>query len=128
MSYDIDLIKDGRPAAVPAHAEGGTYVLGGTDQAQLNVTYNYSARYAEVLVPLPAGEGQPLALQPFSVHAPQGQRAEDTIPWLEAVVAQLGTEQDRGDYWAATPGNAGYAASILLAWARLHPDGIWEVC
>jgi len=39
---------------------------------------------------------------------------------LQKAISLLGTERDP-DYWKATEGNAGYALSILLGWARLHP-------
>jgi hypothetical protein len=35
--------------------------------------------------------------------------------------------QDGGCYWAATPGNTGYALNILLEWSLVRPDGIWKV-
>ncbi|QLE46504.1 hypothetical protein FD723_40545 (plasmid) [Nostoc sp. C052] len=35
--------------------------------------------------------------------------------------------EDGGGYWAATPGNAGYALNILLQWTVEYPDGIWCV-
>jgi len=41
-------------------------------------------------------------------------------------VGTLGTEHC-GDYWADTLGNAGFALSLLLAWARDHPTAVWEV-
>jgi len=45
MSWDIDLTCHGckRPVIVEHHeGEGGTYQIGGTNEASLNVTYNYS--------------------------------------------------------------------------------------
>jgi hypothetical protein len=43
MSYDIHLAyPDERECLVGNHADGGTFVIGGTDEAWLNVTYNYS--------------------------------------------------------------------------------------
>lgn len=42
MSYDVTFLDaDDRPCVVPDHTEGGTYALGGTTEATLNVTYNY---------------------------------------------------------------------------------------
>src|SRR4029077_6146288 len=44
----------------------------------------------------------------------------------ESGKGQVGTERD-DDYWAPTDGNAGYAASILLGWAKQHPEATWRV-
>ena len=52
--------------------------------------------------------------------------ARDTTARLERAVETLGTQRD-DDYWKPTPGNAGYALSILLKWARQHPNGVWIV-
>ena len=35
MSYDISLEVDSIPVTVKRHAEGGTFAIGGTDQAYL---------------------------------------------------------------------------------------------
>ena len=111
MSYWIYLEKDGKTVEVDNHSEGGTYVLGGTTEADMSVTYNYS------MVTIPVG---------FRFSGLHDVSAADSIPTLERVVKELGTEQD-DDYWAPTPGNAGYAANILLKWARQHPDAVWRV-
>ena len=34
-------------------------------------------------------------------------------------------EKYEKDYWAPTPGNAGYALKILLDWAIMNPDGVF---
>lgn len=101
------------PVDVERHAEGGTYALGGTSDAELNVTYNYGGHFTRAL-----GGGFKDVLD--------DKRAGDVIPLLEGAVAMLGTERD-GDYWNNTPGNAGHALSILLAWARQRPDAIFAV-
>ncbi len=108
MSYWVSLKHAGTEffVTVPPHSEGGTHVLGGTDEAELNVTYNYSTHWR--------------------VKDIDGMKADDTIPILEEQVALLGTARDE-DYWAATKGNVGYMCSILLAWAKQHPDAVWEV-
>ena len=111
MSYDVSLsYPDGRPITVGAHEEGGTYVLGGSDLPYLNITYNYWKIYD--------GLG-------FAVRDLDGQRAGDTIKKLDALVDHLGTEADP-DYWRPTEGNAGRAVAVLLAWARQHPDAVWD--
>lgn len=124
MSWDVTLYREREagtdwpvPLDVPRHTEGGTYVMGGSPRACLNVTYNYGARYREHLPPADSN---------ILVTMLDGKTAAETIPLLERLVAALGTERDR-DYWQPTAGNAGYALSILLAWARLYPDAHWDV-
>ena len=111
MSYDVELRQDEKVVKVESHEEGGTYVMGGCDSARLNITYNYAPVYA---------------LLHFSIRDLNGCQAKDTIRRLVHTVEKLGTYQDE-DYWAATTGNAGYAANILLNWALLYPEAIWEV-
>ncbi len=114
MSYDINLSypESGR-AQVETFAEGGTYVLGGSTDASLNVTYNYGSFYYEYLD------------KELGIRWLYGKQAKDTVERLQHAVEALGTERS-DDYWEKTPGNAGYALSILLSWARLHPDASWS--
>ena len=168
MSYDIYLRDGDETVQVPVHSEGGTYVLGGTTEGHLNLTYNYSPHYREHIDP------------EKGIRWLYGKRAGDTIERLESAIAALGTDRwegphytlsmeaigdvwhewvhgqglpddfhprslnlpeyarelssaiaagivyDTGGYWASTEGNAGYALSILLGWARMHPDAIWS--
>lgn len=114
MSYDISLIdKDGEPVTVELFEEGGTLPLGGTDKTTLNVTYNYSMHFYSHLDHVKG------------IRWLYGKQAKDTIKQLEQAVKELGMEQN-SDYWLATEGNAGYALSILLKWAKQHPEAIWE--
>ena len=55
-----------------------------------------------------------------------GKKASETIERLKHAVNVLGVEKSQ-DYWASTQGNAGFALSILLKWAKQHPDGRWRV-
>lgn len=113
MSYWVHLQKDGEDVAVENHSEGGTFVVGGTNTAELNVTYNYGKHYRQTL-----GEG---GLRYLNMKL-----AKDVTKSLQEAVERLGTERDV-DYWKATPGNAGYALSILLEWAKQHPDAEFVV-
>jgi len=114
MGYDVDLVQDGQLVEVESFTDGGTYAIGGSTDASLNITYNYSPRYREVM------DGQ--GLREF-LH---GKRAADVMPGLEMAVRALGTECS-DDYWAPTPGNAGHALNVLLGWARQYPDAVFEV-
>ena len=53
-----------------------------------------------------------------------GKKALVCIGRLHGAIRELGMVQDY-DYWKATPGNAGYALSILLKWAKQHPDAVF---
>jgi hypothetical protein len=116
MSWYVMLYAGEECVKVESHEEGGTYVLGGTDVADLNVTYNYSWFYYRFL---DAEDG---------LYWLNGKKAKDTIERLEKAVEELGTDQYQNDYWAPTHGNAGHALNILLVWAKQHPDAMWEVC
>jgi hypothetical protein len=113
MSYDIDLSYPDDLAQVENHADGGTYVLGGTTDASLNITYNYGRFYREHLD------------KEQGIRWLYNKKASETIDRLQKAVEDLGTTRD-ADYWKATPGNAGYALAILLSWARQHPEAVWS--
>ncbi|MBL7169522.1 MAG: hypothetical protein ISS48_00710 [Candidatus Aenigmarchaeota archaeon] len=115
MSFDVKLLdKKGKICQVEKHTEGGTYVLGGTIDASLNITYNYSKLYSKYL-----DEKQGLRFL-------DGKKAKDVIERLRETVFILGIVRDR-DYWKPTPGNAGYALVILLKWAKQHPEAMFKV-
>ena len=112
MSFDISLeYPDGRELKVDRIQEGGTQAIGGTDKADLNVTYNYS------LVANLAG---------VHIRGLDGSKASDTVGKLTKAVELLGTHQ-HDDYWADTSGNVGFALNILLGWAKQHHDAVWSV-
>lgn len=121
MSYDVSLECDGKTVQVDNHSEGGTYAVGGTEVADLNITYNYAEVYS---------------LFDFNIRDLDGKRAGDTIETMARIVSKTGTAQYQRsvgigswepDYWAPTPGNAGHALNMLLGWARQHPDAVWHV-
>lgn len=116
MSYDIDLVdpvmKEVLVLDAPHQMKGGTYCVGGTSRASLNITYNYAKHFIRVL-----GEG--------GIRSIYGKTAVETIPILETAISQLGDDASE-DYWAATEGNAKRALIQLLTLARLRPDGVWS--
>jgi hypothetical protein len=109
MSYDIYLVdEEDKTCIVKRHKEGGTFVANGTNDAHLNVTYNYSD---DLHLALDEEEG---------IRWLYGKSGKECTARLEAAVKALGTKRD-DNYWERTPGNAGYALSILLKWAKEHP-------
>jgi len=86
--------------------EGGTYVLGGSNEMSLNVTYNYGVH--------------------FNFQAIDQMTAQCTIKLFENVIRDLDDHVDP-DYWKPTGGNVKKAIILLLSWAKQHPEGIWEV-
>ena len=115
MSYDISLYEpDGTVAIVPDGHDlrGGTYQMGGCSEAWLNVTYNYSEHFHRVL-----GEK--------GVRTIYGMTGRESVPVLEAAIAQLGDDVS-SDYWAATEGNAKRALQNLRLLALACPDAKWN--
>ena len=114
MGYDIQLIgTDGEPVQVKRHSEGGTFVLGGTTSADINITYNYAAYFYDTI---DADEG---------IRFLYGKTAEMCIPRLHSAVRELGTVRS-DNYWAATPGNVGHIIEILLRWAKDNPSATFR--
>jgi hypothetical protein len=121
MSWTVELCYPHRTVArVPSHTEGGQYAVGGTEEASLYITYNYGDHLREALDDPTPDEGDVLG------RLLDGKRAGDCIPMLGRAVERLGVET-AAVYWVSTPGNVGKALSILLEWARLHPDARFEV-
>lgn len=115
MSWWVSLDDaKGKPLTVGRFEDGGTYVLGGSTEANLNITYNYGEHFRAVF------DGMRFR------DALDGKRAQDVIPMLERAVQQLGVVRSP-DYWEAVAGNAGHALNILLGWARQHPEGRFSV-
>jgi hypothetical protein len=114
MSYDIYLKKDDELVKIPRHEEGGTYQIGGTEEAALNVTYNDSWFFYRYLD------------ETDGIRWLYGKTGAEVIERLEKAVEVLGTNEYKKDYWAPTPGNAGKALATLLHWAKLHPDAVFE--
>ena len=119
MSYDISL-KDkdgGQVVSVDNHEEGGTYCLGGTTEASLNVTYNYSPFYYHFLD------------QDHGIRWLYGKTGKQSIPRLEYAIEKLkplGGDYRFENYWAPTPSNASHALQILLSWAKQHPTATFS--
>ena len=116
MSYDIYLLNPKTKRAIelggPHDLKGGTYAVGGTTEAWLNVTYNYSEFFYRML-----GEK--------GIRTIYGVTGEESIPILRAAANALKGEPS-DNYWDATEGNAKTALLDLIRLAKLAPYGVWD--
>lgn len=116
MSYDIYLkdpvTNETLQFDEPHHMRGGTYAVGGTTEASLNVTYNYAPNYYRVM-----GEK--------GIRSIYGMTGAESIYILKKAVDVLGDDVD-ADYWNPTEGNAKQALLQLMALAKMRPDGVWD--
>ena len=116
MSYDISLCDPVTHETLlvdhPHQIRGGTYAMHGTQEAWLNITWNYGPHFRRIL-----GEK--------GIRAIYGMTGAESIPVLKAAADQL-SDDVADDYWEPTEGNAKRALFGLIALAQLRPDGVWE--
>ena len=116
MSYDIELVDPITREVItfdsPHFMGGGTYQLGGSKELWLNITWNYSKYYYDIM-----GED--------GIRSIYNKSGAESIPILEDAISKLGDDVD-DNYWKATEGNAKRPLMQLLAMAKMRPDGIWE--
>ncbi len=116
MSYDISLrhpvTNEVLELDEPHQLRGGTYAVGGTKEAWLNVTYNYAEHFYGAM-----GEK--------GIRTIYGMTGAESIPIIKEAMERLGNDVDP-DYWESTEGNAKAALSGLLALAQMRPDGVWD--
>ena len=116
MSYDVYLHDPVTKQTIELdhvhYIRGGTYQLGGTTEAHLNITYNYAKHFKKVL-----GAG--------GIRSIYGMSGAESIPILRAAADKLGDDV-HDDYWQPTEGNAKRALFGLIALAQLRPDGVWK--
>lgn len=118
MSYDIRLCdpvsKDTIQFESAHRIAGGTYAMGGTSEAWLNITYNYSRFFYAAM-----GEK--------GIRTIYGMTGAESLPILKSAAEQLDLgDKKPHDYWKATPANARAALLGLIAFAEMRPDGIWD--
>lgn len=110
MSYDISIknkkTKETIVFPVKHTIAGGTYAVGGTDEAWLNITYNYAKFFYNTF----GDKG---------IRSLYGKDIAKTIPRIEKAIAALGNEKPVEDYWADTAGNAKAALINLKHLAEL---------
>ena len=138
MSYDITLTDPVTKKIIQfdsAHdMRGGTYVLGGTPEAWLNITYNYADWYYK------PGVFGPTKEKSKGIRAIYGLSGAESIPVLQKAISALQAmtedisdenrrqceEQGATGYWMPTRENAIKPLYQLLAMAKMRPDGVWD--
>ena len=124
MSYWVSLTEPDTEdrVEVPYFCAGGTYVVGGDDEASLNVTGNYGLR--EVAWDLI-----------------QGKTGAESLPIIEAAIRSVvarcadspahceGRFDDytNADYWKPALENCLAPLCLCESWAKHRPDGVWSV-
>lgn len=135
MSYDIELVDQitGKTLDLdaPHHMRGGTYAVGGTTQAHLNITYNYYRHFRRVFDDLSRprdkapqymiDEGVPAV----GIRTIYGLTGAESLPILDRAISMLGDDVDE-DYWKPTEGNAKRVLIQLRTLAAMRPDGLWH--
>lgn len=113
MSYDMALMRDGGICTydAPVERRQGTYQVGGSTQAEINITYNYSKIFRREF-----GDG--------GLSRLEGVSGKDSVVLLDAVISRL-KDDAHEDYWQATEGNARVCLMEMRAMARDFPDAVW---
>ncbi|RYD68692.1 MAG: hypothetical protein EOP83_00260 [Verrucomicrobiaceae bacterium] len=95
---------------------GGTYVLGGTPEASLNITYNYAKIFHACL-----GED--------GIRSIYGKTADESIAMLREGMSKLNHTDVHPDYWQACEGNVAAAMQglidIALMVKEVDPTAVW---
>lgn len=140
MSYDIRLLDPVTREPIMLESKhamtGGTFAIGGTQEAWLNVTYNYASWYYRDGVFPEEAE----AKGSKGIRTIYGLSGAESIPLLKQAIHALESldenisEEDRmqykkqgvDGYWMPTRENAIKPLYQLLALAQMRPDGVWD--
>ena len=110
----------------PHQMRGGTYPIGGSMTATINITYNYARHYRRVFQPRAS---EHLCLDEdgnlSGIRVIYGLTGAEAIPILQRAIELLANDVDE-DYWKPTEGNAKRALLQCLALSRMRPDGVWD--
>ena len=145
MSYDIYLrdrvTKETVHFDTPHQMAGGTYAVGGTNEAWLNITYNYAQWYYKDGVFPDRGEaGKDFYYRLTGIRSIYGLSGAESIPILEHAIKTLESmtedlseeeiqeykDRGAGGYWTPTRANAVRPLYQLLAMAKMRPDAVWD--
>lgn len=143
MSYDIYLREPVTKNVIEFEAvhdmTGGTYALGGTREAWLNITYNYSRWYYLDGV-FPSFDDTRFPAHMGGIRSIYGLSGAESIPVIEKAIEALWAtdaeltekeikefeSQGATGYWLPTKENAIKPLYKLLAMAKMRPDGVWD--
>lgn len=145
MGYDIRLIDPVTKKTIefdsPHQMKGSMYVVGGTTEAWLSVTYNYSRwYYKDGVFPNRDEAGKDFHDGLTGIRSIYGLSGAESIPILEHAIKVLESmEEDlsekeikeyknggAGGYWTPTRENAIKPLYQLLAMAKMRPDAVWD--
>lgn len=119
MSYDVHLVgpDDITLTSSEKVTEGGTQILGGTNECRLNITGNYWQVWKMI------------DWSPRDLHGTSGRLSQHNLAraWMKLGGAEERPPTPWSDYWAPTPGNCLVVVDRLLKWAKEHPTGRWSV-
>lgn len=126
MGFDVSLQMNGQSVQVESHTHGSIYVVGGTTDAEMSVTYNYSHLWPILLGRKPDSmtEDNPgYGLAPW-IH---GKKAADCQRLFEEAIEKWKAQLPYQDYWAPTIGNALAVIKVLHEWGTQYPDAVWVI-
>ena len=150
MSYDIYLIDPVTHETIefdnPHHMRGGTYQVGGSSEAWLNITYNYADYYYEATENDPRFFGSLPDDRPdenprnLGIRGIYGKTGAETIKMLSDMIHRIESKYKKDgdwittdvyegvnkDYWEPTAGNAVRPLYQLMSFCQLRPDGVWR--
>lgn len=105
MSYDIFVHKKDSDETLILNdkntARGGTYAINGTNEAWLNITWNYAPFFYKTI---DVEKG---------IRALYGKTPEEAIIILNKAISRLDASTESDDYWQSTAGNARKALQNL---------------
>lgn len=112
MSYDIHFVdKNGNTVRLwhKHQFQGGTYAVGGTEEASLNITYNYYRFFREFI------DGED------GIKSLEGKTAREASQILLRATQAMPVEPPDDDYWKPTVGNARKALLDLMLLSLMVP-------
>jgi hypothetical protein len=116
VGYDIEIVSKKARRTLwkrdKHHFRGGTYQVGGSNQAHISISYNYAKFFVSVL-----GEN--------GIRTLYGMSSKESIPLLTQCIDRL-VGGPSGNYWEPSEGNARQALILLRELAMVYPDGIWQ--
>lgn len=103
MSYSISIVdkKTNKTVLVNHDIKGSTYAIGGSNLAEMDITYNYSKYYYD-------------KFGTYGIRSLYGKPLDEAIKILKKVITSFGDVLPSEDYWKPTKGNAKFALIDLL--------------